>query len=62
MQQGYLDVLFTEMATIVLKAFRRLPGALSSFQVIIVVISVFDAVLHPQAISASCRKPEGALQ
>lgn len=56
----YLDFLFTKLAAIVLKVFRLFPGALSSFQVIVVVISVFDAMFHPHTISAACSKEKNA--
>ena len=44
------------MGTIVFKSFRLLPGALSSLQVIVKIISVLDAMFYPHTISASWRK------
>lgn len=51
--RAYLDFVFTELATAVLKSFRLLPEAPSSLQVIVVVIFVLKAMFHPHAISAT---------
>lgn len=58
--EQYLDFIFTEMATIVFKLIRLLPGALSSFQIIEVVIFILDAVFYPNTISAAWKKAESA--
>ena len=42
------------------KFFRLLPGALSSLQVIVVVISVLDAVFYPHTVCVAWRKAETA--
>lgn len=59
-RRGYLDFLFTELAIFMFKSFRLLPGALSSLQVIVVVISVLDGMFYPNTISAAWRKAESA--
>lgn len=55
--RSYLDFLFSEMIAIVFKSFRLLPGALSSLQVIVIVISVLDAMFYPYT-SAAWRRGE----
>ena len=44
------------MGTIVFKSFRLLPGAVSSLQVIVIIISVLDTMFYPHTISAAWRK------
>lgn len=55
---SYLNFLFTELTITLFKSFRFLPCALSSLQVIVVVISVLNTMFHPHTISAACEKAE----
>lgn len=56
LMENYLDSFLTEIASVVFKSFRLLPGTLTSLQVIEEVVSILDAVLYPLTIIAAWRK------